>query len=50
MAKATNNVKGIFGSYIMNTRELTWIKEDHKKKKPTQQELFQMVEDYIEEA
>ena len=34
----------------MNTRELTWLKDEKNRKHVSQEELFQMVDDYIEEA
>ncbi len=50
MPEKIDYVKNIFGPSIMNTRELTWLKEDKNRKHVSQEEMFQIVDDYIEEA
>lgn len=50
MPEKKDYVKNIFGPSIMNTRELTWLKTEKNRKHVSQEELFQMVDDYIEEA
>ena len=50
MPEKIDYVKNIFEPSIMNTRELTWLKDEKNRKHVSQEELFQMVDDYIEEA
>lgn len=44
-------VKHIFGSYIMNMKWVPGVsRDDSAKSKTREKELFEMVDDYIEQA
>ncbi len=49
MRENNNPVNNIFGSYINTTRELTWLPETEEKR-ASQQDLFEVIDDYVEQA
>lgn len=49
MRENTNYVANIFGNYITSTKELTWV-TDSENRHVSQQELFDVIDDYVEQA
>ncbi|MGL6201505.1 MAG: hypothetical protein ACRC3H_21495 [Lachnospiraceae bacterium] len=50
-AQAYHVTSNIFGPYVLNTKVIPGLeKRDHEKEKKREAELFETIDDYIEQA